>query len=122
MDTEFSPCGHYFALATVRAPGNPYFLNRGCVQLLDRRNGLQTSLQGHAHTNFCPSFSDDGKYLVSVGTDRSIQIWPTNSTRKPIEQGLKSLPSNHSTWKVQCLAFASGSNLLASGSRDERKL
>jgi WD40 repeat protein len=69
----------------------------------------------------CLAFSDEGKYLASGGSDGLIRIWPTCSARKPTQQGLKTL-SNRPHWTVKCLAIASDSNLLASGSRDEIKL
>jgi WD40 repeat protein len=113
----FSPCGHYLAGGTVRGAGSPSF-----VHIFDRRNGQHTSLRGQIEDIFCLVFSGDGKYLASGGTDRFIEIWPTNSTRKPTQLSSRTLPGQHQTEKVQCLAFASDSNILASGSRDEIKL
>jgi WD40 repeat protein len=114
MATAFSPCGHYLASAALGGSGRSSFVN-----ILDRRNGQQTSLKGGHDQNVlrCLSFSDDGKYLAVGGDLGFIRIWPTNSAGKPIEQGLKTLPSR-THWTVLCLAFASDSNLLASGSRD----
>jgi WD40 repeat protein len=117
MATVFSPCGHYLASGTVRGAGDP-----AIVHILDRRNGQQTSLRGHLEDIFCLAFSDDGKYLASGGIDRLIRIWPTNSTRKPIQQSRNESLPGHSTQTVHCLAFASDSNILASGSRNEIKL
>jgi WD40 repeat protein len=112
----FSPCGNYLACATMNLLGNATI-----VAILDRRNGQQTSLLGHRGDVSCLAFSDDGKYLASVGSDGLIRIWPTDSARKPTQQGLKTLPG-HPDLGVRCLAFALDSNLLASGSRGEIKL
>jgi WD40 repeat protein len=117
MATVFSPCGHYLASAAMGGSERPSFVN-----ILDRRNGQQTSLKGgHDQNVLCLSFSDDGKYLAGGGNNGLIRIWPANKARKPTEQGLKTLPSR-THWTVLCLAFASDSNLLASGSRDGIKL
>jgi WD40 repeat protein len=115
--TLFSPCGHYLTCAIVSRELGPPF-----VEILDRQNGQQTSLQGHIGDISCLAFSDDGKYLASGGNERLIRIWPTNNTRKPTQQSrVKTLPG-HTTEIVKCLAFASDSSILASGSRDEIKL
>jgi WD40 repeat protein len=111
MATVFSPCGHYLACATMSLPGNTPF-----VSILDRRNGQQTFLStgGNNLIGVCLAFSGDGKYLSLGGSDGLIRIWPANSARKPTQHGFKTLPSRpHST--VRCLAFASDSNILASG-------
>ena len=118
MVLKFSPCGHYLALARVRGTRSSSF-----VQILDRRNGQQTRLLAiNVEDTLCLAFSGDGKYLASGGTDRSIRIWPTDSTtRRPIPQSSKTL--RHHQNKLQCLAFAaSDSNILASGSNGEIKI
>jgi WD40 repeat protein len=113
----FSPCGHYLACATISPIGNTSF-----VHILDRRHGNQTSLTGGNDQNVqCLSFSDDGKYLAGGGNDGLIRMWPANSSRKPTQQGLKSLPG-HPFSTANCLAFASDSNILASGSDGAIKL
>ena len=118
MVLQFSPCGDYLALARVRGTRSSSF-----VQILDRRNGQQTRLCAiNEEDTLCLSFSGDGKYLASGGTDKLIQIWPTNSTTKrPTPQSSKTL--RHHQHKLQCLAFAaSDSNILASGSDGEIKI
>jgi WD40 repeat protein len=112
----FSPCGHYLACAIASREGP------AIVEILDRRNGQQTSLRGHLGDISCLSFSGDGKYLASGGNERLIRIWPTNSTRKPTQHSRNKTLPGHPTGKVQCLAFASDSNILASGSCDVIKL
>jgi WD40 repeat protein len=83
-----------------------------------RGNNLAGPYRGYL---FCLSFySDDGKYLASGGNDRLIKIWPTKSSRTPTQQSRKTL-RNHQH-KVLCFAFASDSNILASGCSGERKL
>jgi WD40 repeat protein len=117
--TAFSPCGHYLACTTISLIGIP-----ATVRILDRRDGQQVPLTGgfgNNRTLLCLSFSGDGKYLAAGGNDGLIRIWSTNSSRKPTSQGLKTLP-DHPTEFVHCLAFASDSNRLASGSRNEIKL
>jgi WD40 repeat protein len=115
--TTFSPCGHYLACGSVRGVGRPSF-----VSILDRQHGPQTSLYGGNNQNVqCLSFSSDGKYLAAGGNDGLIRIWPTNGSRKPTPQGLKTLPG-HPMETINCLAFASDSNLLASGSDGAIKL
>ena len=114
----FSPCGHYLACSTglhgAEIPSHVY--------IFDRRNGQRKSLTGgHGHNIVCLSFSDDGKYLAAGGNDGSIRIWRTDSTGKPTQQGLKTLPFQQ-TEEVQCVAFASDSNILASGSENEINL
>jgi WD40 repeat protein len=117
MVIKFSPCGHYLALARVRGARSSSF-----VQILDRRNGQQTRLWAIDDEDIlCLAFSDDGKYLASGGTDRSIRIWPTDTdTKRPTLQSSKTL--QHHQQKLQCLAFASDSNILASGSDGEIKI
>jgi WD40 repeat protein len=113
----FSPCGHYLACAIASGEGNPPF-----VEILDRRNGQQTSLRGHIGDIFCLAFSGDGEYLASGGNESLIRIWPTNSTKKPTQQSRDKTLPGHTTEIVNCLAFASDSNILASGSYGEIKL
>jgi WD40 repeat protein len=113
----FSPCGDYLACAIASGEGRPPF-----VEILDRRNGQQTSLRGHLDDIFCLAFSGDGKYLASGGNETLIRIWPTNSTRKPTQQSRNKTLPGHPTGTVQSLAFASDSNILASGSDGEIKL
>jgi WD40 repeat protein len=60
-------------------------------------------------------------YLAAGGSNGLIQLWPTNITRKPTRQGLKTL-RHDPTKEVLCLAFASDSSLLASGNEGEMKL
>jgi WD40 repeat protein len=107
----FSPCGHYLACGTV-----PNGTGRNSdVEILDRRTGQQISFQGQIDHIRCLTFSGDGKYLAAGGTNGLIRIWPTSSTGKPGLQEPKTL-QGHQWLMVQCLAFASDSNLLASGS------
>jgi WD40 repeat protein len=111
----FSPCGHYLAFARAHGAGVSSF-----VQILDRRDGQHTPLRGQIEAIFCLSFSNDGKYLASGGNDRLIEIWPTKNTKEPTQQSPKTL-RNHQH-RVLSLAFASDSNILASGSYGEIKL
>jgi WD40 repeat protein len=114
----FSPCGHYLACGTVPNYGT---VRNSFVHILDRQTGQQTSLQGQIDHICCLAFACDGKYLVAGGSNGLIRIWPTSSTGKPTQQGLKNL-RHHPTEKVNRLAFASDSNLLASSSNGGIKL
>jgi WD40 repeat protein len=118
MDMVFSPCGHYLASATATSARETPPL----VEILDRRNGQQIFLRGHLGVISCLAFSGDGKYLASGGSDGLIRIWPTKSTRKPTQQAHDKTLPGHTTQPVHCLAFASDSNILASGSYGEIKL
>jgi WD40 repeat protein len=96
---KFSPCGSFLAAG-------------GCSF---RR---QTCLRGHTSAIFFLSFSNkDGNYLASAGSshdDKSIRIWPTDSTRLP-QQSDKMLGGHHQGRIISCLDFSPvDSNLLAS--------
>jgi WD40 repeat protein len=110
---KFSPCGSFLAAGALSPP----YLVRIC----DRR-GRQTCLRGHTSGILCLSFSNDGNYLASTGSghagdDRSIRIWPTNSTTRLPQQSDKTLRGHQRG--ISCLDFSPGdSNLLASGDFD----
>jgi WD40 repeat protein len=108
---KFSPCGSFLASGSILSP----YL----VHICDRRGSL-TRLIGHTSAIRHLSFSKDGKYLASAGNDKSIRIWPTNSTRVP-QQSVKKL-SGH-LCSITYLDFSpDDSNLLASGGASESKL
>jgi WD40 repeat protein len=71
---KFSPCGSFLACGSLMIP-HP-------VSICERP-GRMTRLIGHTSCVSHLSFSKDGKYLASAGDDRSIRIWPTNSTGLP---------------------------------------
>jgi WD40 repeat protein len=118
--TAFSPGGRYLACVTRPVEDMPGRSGiPSLVHILDRRNGLQTSLNGgHNQSAHCLSFSGDGKFLAAGGTNGLIHIWPTNRSRISAHQRHKSL-QGHGHMAVQCLAFASDSNILAFASKGE---
>jgi WD40 repeat protein len=101
---KFSPSGSFLACGSRTAPYR--------VSICDRR-GRITRLTGHTSCVSHLSFSKDGKYLASAGDeDRSIRIWPTNSTGLP-EQSGKSLRGH--LCAIACFDFApDDSNILVS--------
>jgi WD40 repeat protein len=112
---KFSPCGSFLAAGTGRL---------GLVYICDRR-GRQTCLTGHTSGVLCLSFSNDGKYLASASScsslehnaDKSIRIWPTDSTTRLPQQSDKTLRGHRRI--ITCLDFLpADSNILTSG--DER--
>ena len=97
---KFSPCGSFLASGTC---SSPYL-----VHIWDRR-GRQTWLTGHNSPISFLSFSSHGKYLASTEfnheDDKTIRLWPTNSTRLP-QQSDKTLRGHH-TSIIICLDFSS---------------
>jgi hypothetical protein len=112
---KFSPCGYFLASGDC---SRPYV-----VHICDRR-GRQTCLVGHTSGIRLLSFSNDGNYLASAGCsydDKSIRIWPTNSTTRLPQQSDKTLRGHHR--RIDCFDFSPGdSNLLASGDARAVKL
>jgi WD40 repeat protein len=112
---KFSPCGSFLASSDYF---HPYL-----VHICDRR-GRQTRLWGHTAGIQLLSFSNDGNYLASAGCslfDKSIRIWPTNTTTRLPQQSDKTLRGHEGY--ITCLDFSPGdSNLLASGDADAIKL
>jgi WD40 repeat protein len=112
---KFSPCGSFLAAGSCL---RPYW-----VHIYDR-HGRKTFLRGHTSTILLLSFSNEGNYLASTGSscdDKSIRIWPTDSTTKLPQQSDKTLRGHQCG--IDCLDFSpSDSNLLASGASRAIKL
>jgi WD40 repeat protein len=105
---KFSPCGSFLASGSIHL-----------LHVCDRRGNL-TRLIGHTSGIRHLSFSKDGKYLASTGHDRSIRIWPTNSTRAPQQYAKKLLGHLR---HISCLGFSpDDSDLLASADYSAIKL
>jgi WD40 repeat protein len=81
--------------------------------------------KGHRDQVFCASFSPDGKFIASAGSDRTIKLWNVadgtvvrefvNPNVKSAPSALPSIPSAHPGW-VYSLRFTSdGKFLVAAG-------
>ena len=111
--TAFSPDAEILARAsTATAPD----MGDGFLIFLMSLHGTSTShifLAEHAHPVNVLTLHVDGKTLATGSTDKTIQLWHTNDTDKPLH-----ILAKH-TGGITDIAFSATGKLLASGSTDK---